>query len=129
MNALFVYGTLRHGAAATHYTKGFKLCDYGRFPYVIRDDEGSKHLVLGNVEEVDKEKLAYYDYVEGTASGFYDRTVVTVYNLDTQKAEGETYIYIAGPNLLSTVDEHKYVPKGDWVEYPKSQPSFVPARY
>lgn len=114
---LFVYGTLRPGQAnhgrllpGRHFTPAV-LDDHelrlGEWPWV-QPAEGSS--VMGEVVEVDAEKLAELDLLEGVASGWYRRRRCSVLQADGARVEAWTYI--AGS--LARPDD-RLVSGGDWL--------------
>lgn len=108
---VFVYGTLRpRGVAATHVLDGYRMHDYGKFPYIILDENDCRE-VLGNVIEVTDRQLQGLDHIEGVERGLFKRIVEFVYPINsafTCEDEVEVFVYVAD-NIVPPV-----ISSGDW---------------
>lgn len=116
---LFVYGTLRSGAAGSMSIRFPKskfiaeakvngsLYDLGPYPGLVSDKSNS--LVAGEVYEVDDELLNELDEFE--ASSNYVRKQVEV-AVGAQRTKGWTYE--PNPEFYRL---EKLIPSGDWMEY------------
>lgn len=111
---LFVYGTLRPGPA-THKLPGYMMFSVrGKnfdFPVIQAYpwQDFPPH-IMGNILEVDDEKLAELDKYENVESGLYIRKHALAYNAYKTVAEPiPVQVYVGGPALL-----HKPIPNGLW---------------
>ena len=111
-----VYGTLRprkggRYVEATHEIIGFKMYNYGNFPYITPSygDWAHADTVKVNIIEADAKKLAQLDEYEGVSQGLYRRELVDAFNLETGE-DVEVWVYV-GDNI---VPEH--VLSGDWAD-------------
>lgn len=108
---VFVYGTLRGSAAATHYLPGFALVAYEgkdfKFPYAVPSAE---YDVYGNILEVDDATLEQLDKYENVRSGLYVRTEAEVSDIATEETE-LVWVYVAGPSLFNVIED------GDWLNF------------
>ena len=109
LNAVFTYGTLRPSKEAIHELWGYKMYDYGRFPYLAKR-QGAE-AVKGNVIYVTDDQLEQLDKYEGVDRGLYTREVVCAYSLDSNPHLDVTdcFVYVATDRL-----HPKRIPSGDW---------------
>lgn len=108
---VFVYGTLREGAAATHFLPGFALVAYQghdfAFPYAVPSSEFD---IYGNIMAVDDAKLEQLDVYENVRNDLFVRKEIEVVDIATNESE-IAWVYIAGPALFNVVDS------GDWFDF------------
>lgn len=116
---VFVYGTLRRGAARAMSIRfpdskfiaeakvSGSLYDLGAYPGMLLNESNS--LVIGEVYEVDDEMLNELDAFE--ASSNYLRKQVEV-SLGSHKRR--CWTYEPNPEFHSL---HKLITSGDWIEY------------
>lgn len=86
LHKVFVYGTLRRNKNATHKLEGYRLFDTGNFPFIrpVRDGVSKDAFsVLGEVVEVDDNKLKLFDRYENIKGGLYTRETVEAIDLNT----------------------------------------------
>lgn len=110
---VFVYGTLRDGAEATHILPPRVLMQMvdGRgfdFPMLQLVEFDLPFRVVGNVMEVTNTHLRELDRYENTTSGLYKRVMLPVSMIGTDTAE-DMWVYIAGPALSRPI-----ISSGDW---------------
>ena len=115
---VFVYGTLRDGAKATHVLKGFRMfLVQGRkgfqFPFVqqtdgVGNDDEPWYQVYGNIVELTDEELAQADQYENIQSGLYVRELHHVYVIGSRKGI-KAWVYVGGPGLV-----YQPIDNGDW---------------
>lgn len=114
LNAVFVYGTLRPSKEATHELWGYKMYDYGRFPYLF-EGNSAYDKVVGNVIYVTDEQLEQLDHYEGVERGLYTRQTVEVWpegkEYSEEEEELECYVYVATDRL-----HPKRISSGDWFQ-------------
>lgn len=107
---VFVYGTLRGLAKqseATHTLTNYAMYDYGRFPYIVEDENGDDSEVLGNVIEVTEKELKELDRYEGVERGLYTRNTVEVH--DDSGVAVKCFVYVATNNI-----HPRRIESGDW---------------
>jgi len=109
---LAVYGTLRNGSENTGKVKKTSLVYPGhqRFPAMIQDENGNGTVV--EVHEVNNQQLREYDMYEGINTGLYKRVKVKV-DMDSGE-KVESWVYVAGPELIRATNIFKEIPNGDW---------------
>lgn len=112
---LYVYGTLRQGAAETVSIPGV-MYDMGWFPAVV-DVVNTDHVAhyphqfLAEKRVVTKEQLQQFDRYEGYREDDPDRS----FYKRVRFQDGWIYQFNQG------VDGHKVVKSGDWLEYVKTE--------
>lgn len=115
MTHLFVYGTLRGGAAGAHLLRGCdritvgkvhgSLYDLGDYPALVLDDAGE---VEGEVWRCEGAAvLRALDDYEGVGEGLFRRVRVEVEGL-------VCWTYVAGPLLESRLTPSRRVSSGRW---------------
>ena len=123
-NKVFVYGTLRNGAAATHRLDYYRMfCVQGKefdFPFIQETDGDcepridnvpacSTYSVKGNVVELTDKELRQADKYENVRTGLYARKKVYVQPLSGGEYE-EVWVYVGGPALV-----YQPIDNGDWL--------------
>jgi gamma-glutamylcyclotransferase (GGCT)/AIG2-like uncharacterized protein YtfP len=120
---IFVYGSLRHGgenAMSNTFpdskfvgpaTVSGNLYDLGAYPGMLLNSSSST--VVGEVYEVDDERLKELDHFE--ASSEYWRKQVEI-TLGTSKQMGWTY-----EPRSSLCSDRPLITSGDWIEYVKTR--------
>ncbi len=115
---LFVYGTLRGDAPATHVLPGYRMFlvkgKRNDFPFVQETDgyacdDTLRYNVVGNIIEVDDEVLEKLDLYEGVASGLYVRERIMIQILGENNYV-EAWVYVGGPQLA-----YQPIDSGDWL--------------
>jgi gamma-glutamylcyclotransferase (GGCT)/AIG2-like uncharacterized protein YtfP len=104
MTRVLVYGTLRQGERAHHALKGCDLVEddvrvpgfdmyalYG-FPG-IKENEGNKEGIVGEVYDVNDNTLAYLDYYEGFSRRDPKRSHYVRKTIDVNGKDTEVYVY------------------------------------
>lgn len=114
LHKVFVYGTLRDGAEATHCLYESALLQHiaGEkfdFPMVQVVDFDLPFQVVGNVLEVNDKELEELDKYENVESGLYKRAKLPVHKLQTAANVENMWVYVAGPALARPV-----IASGDW---------------
>lgn len=108
---VFVYGTLRpSNAVATHVLSGYRMHDYGKFPYIVEDDRNF-YDVVGNIIEVTSKQLTELDRIEGVKHGLFRRIEEYAYPIGIAwdiANEVEVFVYVAD-NIVPPV-----ISSGDW---------------
>lgn len=116
---LFVYGTLKHGAAehtwlgdcgrvADAVVRGVLYDVDGLFPAVVLYGDGE---VRGEVWRCSADRLLKLDAYEGTADGLFRRVAVEA---DTPLGVLPCWIYAAGPALSHRLVPDRRIPDGRW---------------
>lgn len=118
---VFVYGSLLAGLHNHHHLANarlvgadrtaatFQMVSLGSFPAIAAVRTGG-HAIAGEVYEVDARTLRALDFLEGVASGLYDRTTTTL-------ASGrQAQVYTMPYARLATLDAPR-VEDGNWRRY------------
>lgn len=119
MHKLFVYGTLRQEAEdpTLYYAPGTALFNLGRFPAAA---ESRYFGVVGQIMEVDDDRLAMFDRYEGVEAGFYTREKTICLRKDGEPGSVEAWIYMAGDDIIRYIEEKRRrgyrlrIQSGDW---------------
>lgn len=112
---VLVYGSLREGGAlndnmaganklGTTWVRGRMHQASGWYPAVVIEDIPENEKVLCEAYEIDEDKLALLDAIEGHPN-FYERVQV-------ETEYGDAWIYTWHPDQINN---HRVVESGDWI--------------